>query len=1547
MRNNKYTNALLAPSNRPFLFVGGAVVLAVIVASIIFSVVTADDDEGANAPLQATPADSPVDVGAEKSDAYVEAVEEKNKKNYDAATKTKNGVHIPFVIDGKKPEPVGGNDANVATCGCTMSDEEFHARLSRAGVEFDSANDLITQIGESDIYVAADRYLVSKDKQKLKFHGQDIKLADSGNIVWSDNQAVELQNVGELFLSVDGELIDSETQLIPMRGQLLTHDGIVYLANGKHAYRPGNMAQVHSTDIYLTSESQLVTVDARPIRHSGNFVFRNREREITDSRGVPARWEDAVVFQSNIGHLVNNKGKLFDKPGILFSYNGIMIDNQGMLTKPLINLRRFGESDLLLDDSGNLKDRFSGDVTNYGEPVELGIGQRLLSGSSDVLNHKKAPVLLEDDGRLSVDIGKGSVQSGLLKNSNGVAYDRNGHLLSRPGKLTQKATSDVFIASDGLLASNEGKPLLFNGKDMFLDFNSYLPGNLIGLRTYDSVVVTDKQGNKLYLNELGQFVTEDNELAQVDVSITSSDGVVVAPTGELMIDKNARKPVLTKNGEQLLYNGKPVFEGPNGQLFDAQGNPILDENGGPLRLNEQGFIVDENGELSYMDGFTTKNGKVDTAKHSFDTIKPLLGPDGKQIYRNGKPVFRKGNMLLDENGNQLRDESGSLLTIGPDGKVRNQFGVEDEQLNEQLSGKPGDMELFTANGKPVMVNGEKVYRRPDGSLVNADGEPVLTADGEPVYMDENGNIVDKSGQPITETLFTDESGKAISNDALDTPLGANELVTKNGKPLTHNGKKVYRQPDGSLVYADGKPVTTEDGEPVYLDENGNVVDSSGRQIEEPMFKDENGNTVSNTGLDTPGTPNELVTLNGKPLKHNGKQVYRRPDGKLVYADGSPVKDKSGRELHLDDNMQLRDGSGRKVDSPWAEGNLSTVPNGGFKSVNPLGKTYESGFVKTPNGYLLDKNGKPITYKGKNVRVGEDGRIYDENGELITDSEGNPLYMNDRGEIITEDGKHLDEPIFADGEGRLLFGDGKPVTSAMKRIGESDVFITRDGKLLDKDGKPFTHNGKAIEIDPETGRLVDEDGNPLRDPRGNSLYLSDQGEFITKDGKKARGFNPVNADGVGLGSDGKLLAGSNALTKIPGTDYYKTEDGLVVDENGRPVTQNGKQFYVNDNNELVDRLGRPIRYKGQRLRLDGRGQVVGANGDSIIVDDKPVTLNDLDSLIRPNIVEDENNVTPPALPDEQVPTEAEPQVQDETDEDSVSTSGEQEPETDDGKIKLSKVDQAARARFGSRLQSYMSAMKQTTNEYSELINPTYQPSAVTASQQGGANPGDNATGLESAQQTANADSAGGDNSGGAIVEPTGTTFFVVSTHAMNTDFNDRLEVELHMPFPDHPLHKAKAYAQVELVYDNAVLKFYEICPLDSQCFTIEGLGLDPATASAGMAAEVEDHFWYRFGGVFLASFGTGVADGISQSQDRTQITDSIPGSTQTTTVVEGLNYAEIALQGVGEVGRALMPSFAERVNRPVTVKIPKNTEMVLKIFGHITEKDFPDTHLADY
>lgn len=1938
MNINKYTTAIMAPSNRPFLVISVMIVCVVILGTLIVSFITADEKKSPNTMVQIAGGEQKADALADYDEAYADSIEKQNKANYENATKQRNGVHIPFIIDGNKKNQSIEVSEEIATCGCTMSDEEFHARLARAGVEFENNSDYVSRVGNSDIYISADRFLVGEDKQKHLLAGQSIRLGEDGALLMENEVSFSDKGGTALYLGVNGEIIDSEAKKVSLMGQLQSANGVVLMSNGLYAFRADNMTQIGNSDVYQTFDSQLVTLDGKPIRHAGNFVFRNRERELVDIREIASRWESSVIYQNTRGHLVNGSNEVFDKPGILFSYTGILIDNYGKLAEPLANLKRLGESDLLIDDRQILRDRFNNIILHYGDGVSRGIGDRLLTGHISVKNHKGAEVLVGDDGLLSVPIGSGGIQSGILKNSEGVAYDRNGHLITRQGKLTQKGSSDIFLTSDGLLATNQGKPLLFRAKDIFIDFNKYLPSGLIGLRTYDNQAVTDQKNNQLYLNDDGQFVNQSGELAVVGVDILTADNVVVSASGKLQSKDDALVPVVNADGELLLFNGKAVRKNKDGQLFDSDGNPILTQTGGLLRLNDAGFIVTEDGQIASMEGFSLKNGN-NVEQGSFGTLEPLLSEDGLPLTFKGKKLYRKGNRVVDEDGNIVRDDSGSALVISKDGEVVNAFGVPITDVSSKSSPNSDAIELVTKKGESVYVNGKKVLKKPDGSLVYEDGGPVLdsegravfmnedggfadatgrrvdlpftdrqgrtvssneiieqpiqrsssltskgkdifykgkkvfrkkdgslvdedgnivtTKDGKPVFANMDGSIVDAKGNPISENLFTDKDGRAVSNTSLDkvvpqgvmltsdgqpllfkgkkvfkqsdgslvdehgnlvkdsdgnivfmdesgafvdssgneikerlfknrageiispddidpprmsvtangeplfykgkrvfrksngllvdedgnevrtedgkslrinssgelvdedgkqiseplftdaagnivenktideppllkTPFTSdgkqiyfngkkvfkqpdgslidenglvvksasgervyvdnngnlvnkagkpirnvhltdkngislkpnefkaldNELVTKNGSPILFNGKRVYKKKDGTLVDQDGNEIL-HNGRPVRLNESGGAVDYLGNKIEKKIFKDAagndlpnagfkseqvhgqlvtangkpmlfngekvyrqpdgtlrtrsgklvtdangkvvyqsktgaltdingrklannvltdmNGNSIANSSLDHPPLPQEVVTLNGSPLLHNGKKVFKRADGLLVDEDGVPIIDDSGNEVYLNEQMELVDSAGRKISSPFKKGRISTVPNGGFKALSSGEGTSIGRFNSTADGYLLDQKGRPMTYNGKKVRVGKDGMLIDEEGNPVKDSRGNLVYMSDSGALVDEKGEKLSGTLLADGDGVLLLADGKPVTTEMKRIGSTDFFVTRDGKIVDQHGRPFKVNGKAIGIDPKTGKLVDTEGLPIRDALGNSLFMTESGALVTSDKKPAKGVVVVDSDGSVVGEDGKTIKNAKDLIPIAGTDLYKTSTGLVVDKNGMPIKRDGELLYLDENNKIVDELGRSVRFRGQRLSVNSLGQVTGENGDEILINDKPVSLADLSTELAPKIepkgeAGDILNVVPQKIENLKGKKEEASSTRtfDENVPEPKSAELTNEAVDDSGKIPTSRVDSSAKSRLAARLINKLNAMEKTTASYMDSIEPQY----VSLSNYHSIDSTNGKVEKEEVHADVNKDSANAD--GGNIAINSGDTAYAIVQHMMDTDFNDELEVELHMADPDNPLHLAKAYAQVELRYDNAVLAFKRFCPVDIPCFTSNAIGLDPVTASAGLGVEVDTHFWYRFGGVFLASFAKGIGEGVENSQDRTEQTDIVAGSTESTTIISGLSTTDVLLQGVGAAGEVLIPTLAQRVNRPTTVRIPTNTEILVKFFEHI-------------
>ena len=215
---------------------------------------------------------------------------------------------------------------------------------------------------------------------------------------------------------------------------------------------------------------------------------------------------------------------------------------------------------------------------------------------------------------------------------------------------------------------------------------------------------------------------------------------------------NPAKPnsnLATKGNQVKLVgydeNGNPIYMDENGNLVDKNGNLILDSNGNPIKVkigkDGKPILVDSNGNLVDSSG------------------KPILDSSGKPI-----------KVLLDENGNPiLVDSNGNLV---------------------DSKGKP----ILDKNGKPIKV------------LIDPNGNPIL--------MDSEGNLVDSSGKPIL-----DKYGKPIK-----------VAVDKNGNVVLVDSKGNLVDKDGDLILDTfGKPIRVEfdsDGNAILYDSNGVIIDSN-------------------------------------------------------------------------------------------------------------------------------------------------------------------------------------------------------------------------------------------------------------------------------------------------------------------------------------------------------------------------------------------------------------------------------------------------------------------------------------------------------------------------------------------------------------------------------------------------------------------------------------------------------------------------------------------------------------------------------------------------
>ena len=1295
---NKFTTKFTSESRRPIITLIAIVV--VICAVIIFVIASlSKSEEETSGSFNVTVNSSKAAIDPNLSSSHQDAIRDKNKNQYETAKQTQGGVAIPFVLEGQRRSTNDNQNINVQTCGCTMSDEQFAKMLARAGVNNAGGNSFVEQIGNSDIFITADRYLADSNGIKLKFNANNVKLGEKGLLVDQIGNPVLLNSDEAVYLSNDGSIIDSQTNAVPLRGTLINADGVIILGNGKYAFRPGNMAVEGRSDVYVTAESQLVTVDGKGIRHAGNFVFRNLERELVNYLTVPLRWQDTIVSQNRQGHMVDLQGDVFKTPGILFSYDGTLIDNYGKLTAQLISLKRLGESDLYVDDESVLRDRFSGEVLNYGDPLRIGVGDQLFVKSGFALNHQQAKVRISTNGQLQVDVGQGSVRSGWAKNSQNVSLDRFGHLLSRQGKLTQRGESIVFLSADGYLADKDGKSIRYAKKDMFLDFNAYLDGGLVGLSTYDGIPVQDINAQRVYLNEAGAFVTRNGQLAQIGVSITDSNLSVVKSDGTLINASGAQQQLLSSNGLPIYFEGKEVFIGDNNQLFDEDGNPIVSRDGSALFLNDNGFIVDDNNNVVETSKFVTSSG-VSIDNGTFTSMEPLTDVMGNPVLFNGKRVFKKGAKLFYADGTEVVDLDGSPLSVSQNGTVISDNGKVNQKLTSLLKTGATFGELVSVNGKPIKYNGRNVYRRADGSLVDQNGNLILTKDGKPIKMDVSGRVTDASGRTITEKLFTNSNGQSIGNTSFDAP-GTLSEVTFGGKPLFYNGRQVYRRADGTIVDAQNIPIINANGKGIKVDENGQLKDTDGNMLKTSMFTDRKGALVENNLIDAPQSAFKRVLSNGEPIFFNGKEVYRRKDGVLVDENGKVLTTSNGKVIKLTSNGQITDEDGNVIGEPLFKTKTGEkVTNESIDSPvygsTPLSLNGNPLFLdgqqiwKRADGVLVDRYGKPLTDKnGKRLRLDVDGKIVTEDGKtpiglLVKDSKGNTVDLNKTNNIesfkaVTVDGK----PLYFNGKQVFRRADGKLVDAAgnlVKTKSGKSVSLSINGELIDSSGNvvteallqdkegnevnsrlidspdfnatPLTANGKGVYYNGKKvwrtagGKLVDANGVAILDENGNELFADETGKITDAQGKlvtdniftsqngntldtslidpQTAAFKKLTINGKPVLFNGKQVykradgtivdSDGNEIRTADGKKVIMTTNGAFVDENGKPILENvftdvlGNKINnedINTTSNLKTRLtagGKPIFYKGKQVWRNADGKLVDENGGLVLTKD---------------------------------------------------------------------------------------------------------------------------------------------------------------------------------------------------------------------------------------------------------------------------------------------------------------------------------------------------------
>ncbi len=2021
-QNSTPSFGLFAPENRIFIFI---VFVAVIFLSVggffLYGYLTEED------PVDVT--SSHVDASglhpeasAKTTETYKQAMADKNRREFDAAKSREHGVALTFAFDEDPAENGDSDNGSIGECECQMSESRFREMLERVG-GYGSGNvkkDAM-QVAGSDIYLSTKLQLVDENGEPLLFRAKPISMDKNGALLDENGVGVLSSNNEVLYLSDTGEVLDSKATRVRLRGELVDKSGKVILGSGEYATRPGNMKRAGVSDIYISRDGQLLTLDGRGIRHSGDFVFRSAEKQLLNAFGAEAVWNKQAVYQNNEGQLVNITGTVFKTNGILFSYDGILIDNNGKLTQPLVEIERLGKTDIFRNKRKFLVDANGIELKHYGASVKLAQGDLLVTSSGGaVRNRQGSEIFLNQSGKFVSDVGGGPVQTGFIKSHNKGAYNASGSRIGKNGSILRRGSSDIYTAGDGFLSDSSGKSIQFYEKDTFLDFDRTLTNGSQGLVTYDNKTVQNSFGEDVFLTVDGSLINEAGE-AITDVGLLAdADGVLLTADGKKVLSDSSLERVTTKDGKPVTLNGKEVYRGADGALYDGEGNPLLSGDGKAIFMDENGRIVDEfgreipgielragdreiqngelttrkavttgtgeavffdgkkvytdasgrlvnsngkamkstdgrelfldrdgnivdasgaivdeellitrsgksvknglvagreqvvtksggvvtfggktvykgkdgalfgeegnaitdsNGERLYIDDdgnivnargeivedtglrvngeelvfpgdiatrkvLTDKNGNmltyngesvyrgqdgrlydmnnkaiktsdgrdiyVDEAGNLVDSrgrkitediltaktqeavksgeldfMEALLNSDGSAVTMNGKTVYvGKDGKLYDENDKELKDDSGSQMFLNDDGTIVNEEGdiasasglssnglsqrsVRDGELttakkltddngnaltfdgkdvfvDEQgriidedgnlvrdsngnvvyydeetgnvvdASGveitedllknadgeyvkdniKAGPKQVISKSGGVLRVDGKEAFVSADGSLVDKDGNELLTSDGRKMFVDENGNVVDKRGRIINDPalkvaikkglqkssspvvrdlkdgeltkakkltdksgksmkfrgkdVFVDEQGRVIDSDGNvvtnsegnevyfdektgelvdisgrkikeklltdskgrlvndNIVAGAEQVISKNGSVLTVDGKEAFVSADGSLVNKDGKALLTSDGRKMFVDEDGNIVDREGKRIDDHKLKVEESSTSNRLAVSKDGgvleyqgekvfvdkdgfivdangehirsengerikfdrgnlvsesgrkindedfsivrsksvnsgigeSLEQLVTKDSEVIQYKGEEVYKDKNGRLVTDSGEPVLTEDGREVYVNDDGTLVDIHGNVVEEPLLtsksglvkSGDLTTVP------VSEMRRIGGSDLYVAKDGSVLDSKGRAITYNGKRVKVNENGALIDEDGNIVTDNNGNAVFMDKDGKLVDKRGRPIKDSVLSDGEGVLLGADGKSVASKIIQVGGSDLYTTEGGRLVDRDGKAIKFNGQDVYLG-EDGRLRYSNGQLVTDEKGRSVFLNEAGELVDKDGDAITGNILTDSKGVLIDSKGEKLNSGGKLTRIEGTDYYRTENGQVVTADGKPAIINGKKVYVDKDERLVTPAGRAIRYKGKDLYLGDDNRLVTADGNGLkdgnkqlflgeegIVDEDGVNINNKDK----GKTGFTSSATDRAPVKKKLTSTPEPKNAPATDKDLNNSTPSAGADTSDPKTISLEGNPDATARFKRRYANIKAAMGMELAGVDALVGeepPEIQSVGYTIA----------AEPTESAGSSQGGSSIKGEGDGGKpngiVVARAGTSLYGINAYKLNSDYSNRVIAEIvGRGSKSDPLYDAKALGKFERKYKKLVLTLDKVCTKKHGCIKMDALAIDVKNAEVGLASDVDNHFWYRYGGLFAATLLAGISEAASESGTREESFTPI-GSRVTTT---GLDDDALIARSFGRTGETFTEVLAGNITRPPTALLDSGEEMALILFDDI-------------